>query len=171
MADLIPFGDRSPVVPASAFVARNATLIGDVRLGEHASVFSGAVLRGDMDAITVGDNTNLQDGVIVHVDDGRPAIIGADVSVGHGAVIHGCTIERGCLIGIRATVLNGAVIGEGSLVAAGAVVLEGTVIPPRSLVAGVPAKVRGELTDEQAARVARNSEIYVELAAQHAGLR
>jgi len=167
MAELIPFGDRAPVVPSTAFVARNATLIGDVRLGEHASVFYGAVLRGDMDSITVGENTNLQDGVIVHVDGGKPAVIGADVSVGHGAVIHGCTIEDGCLIGIRATVLNGAVVGAGSLVAAGAVVLEGTVIPPRSLVAGVPAKVRGELTDEQAARVGRNSEIYVELAARH----
>ncbi len=169
MAPLLRFDEHDPSVPATAWVADNATVIGDVRLGERSSVFYGAVLRGDMDSITVGDDTNLQDGVIVHVDTDRPTVIGANVSVGHGAVIHGCTIEDGCLIGIRATVLNGAVIGAGSLVAAGAVVLEGTVIPPRSLVAGVPAKVRGELTDEQARRVRRNSEIYVELSARHAG--
>ncbi len=169
MAPFLRFDAHAPSVPASAWVADNATLIGDVRLGERSSVFYGAVLRGDMDSITVGDDTNLQDGVIVHVDTDRPTVIGANVSVGHGAVVHGCTIEDGCLIGIRATVLNGAVIGAGSLVAAGAVVLEGMVIPPRSLVAGVPAKVRGELTDEQAERVRRNSEIYVELSARHAG--
>ena len=170
MATLLTFDDRTPRIPDSAWAAPNATLIGDVTLGERASVFYGAVLRGDMDAIMLGDDSNLQDGVIVHVDAGRPAVIGANVSVGHGAVIHGCTIEDGALIGIRATVLNGAVIGAGSLVAAGAVVLEGTVIPPRSLVAGVPAKVRGELSDEQAERVRRNSEVYVALSARHAAL-
>lgn len=170
MALIITIGGQTPSVPDSAFVAPNATLIGEVSLGERSSVFYGAVLRGDTDSISLGDDSNLQDGVIVHVDDGEPVVIGANVSVGHGAVIHGCTIEDGCLIGMRATVLNGAVIGAGSLVAAGAVVLEGTVIPPRSLVAGVPAKVRGELSDEQAERVRENSVIYVELAARHAAL-
>lgn len=167
---LIDFEGSSPSVPPSAWVADSATLLGDVRLGEHASVFYGAVLRADLDSITIGANSNLQDGVIAHVDTGSPMVIGEDVTVGHGAILHGCTVEDGCLIGIRATVLNGAVIGAGSLIAAGAVVLEGTVIPPRSLVAGVPGKVRGELTDEQAERVRANSGSYVELSARHAAL-
>ena len=167
---IIAFDGSTPSVPDSAWVAPNATLIGKVTLGENSSVFYGAVLRGDSDSISLGENSNLQDGVIVHVDEGKPTIIGANVGVGHGAVLHGCTIEDGALIGIRATVLNGAVIGAGSLVAAGAVVLEGTVIPPRSLVAGVPAKVRGELTEEQSARVAINAPSYVELSKKHAAL-
>lgn len=168
MAPIITFAGRTPSVPESAWVAQNATLIGDVRLGERSSVFYGSVLRADFESISLGNDSNLQDGVLVHVDADKPAIVGANVSVGHGAVIHGCTVEDGCLIGIRATVLNGAVIGAGSLVAAGAVVLEDTVIPPRSLVVGVPAKVRGELTDEQAERVRLNSLVYVDLAARHA---
>jgi len=170
MALILAFDGFTPAVPASAWVAPNATLIGNVTLGENSSVFYGAVLRADMSSITLGAGSNLQDGVIVHVDTDKPAIIGANVGVGHGAVLHGCTVEDGALIGIRATVLNGAVIGAGSLVAAGAVVLEGTVIPPHSLVAGVPAKVRGELTTEQSARVAMNGPQYVELSAKHAAL-
>lgn len=170
MALILDFDGSSPAVPASAWVAPNATLVGNVTLGENSSVFYGAVLRADMSYITLGAGSNLQDGVIVHVDTDKPAIIGANVGVGHGAVLHGCTVEDGALIGIRATVLNGAVVGAGSLVAAGAVVLEGMVIPPNSLVAGVPAKVRGELTPEQSARVAMNAPQYVELAAKHAAL-
>src|SRR5687768_7007062 len=115
MALVIPFDGVSPSVPASAWVAPNATLVGNVTLGERASVFYGAVLRGDMDAISIGDDTNLQDNVTMHVDDGVPATVGARVSVGHAAVLHGCTVEDDCLIGMSATVLNGAVIGAGSL--------------------------------------------------------
>ncbi|CAN5295675.1 gamma carbonic anhydrase family protein [soil metagenome] len=170
MALILDFDGSTPSVPDSAWVAPNATLIGRVTLGENSSVFYGAVLRADMSYITLGAGSNLQDGVIVHVDSDKPAVIGANVGVGHGAVLHGCTVEDGALIGIRATVLNGAVIGAGSLVAAGAVVLEGTVIPPNSLVAGVPAKVRGELTPDQSARVAKNAPEYVELAAKHSAL-
>ena len=107
---------------------------------------------------------------MVHCDHGTPTIVGQRVSVGHSAVLHGCTIEDDCLIGMNATVLNGAVIGAGSLVAAGAVVLEGTIIPPRSLVAGVPAKVRRELTDDEVAEVTANAENYVELSRKHAAL-
>jgi carbonic anhydrase/acetyltransferase-like protein (isoleucine patch superfamily) len=161
MALLVRIGDAVPSVPESAWVAPNATLIGSVTLAEGASVFYGAVLRGDVDSITLGAGSNIQDNVVVHCDAGKPTTIGASVSVGHAAVLHGCTIEDGVLIGMGATVLNLAVIGEGSLVAAGAVVLEGTVVPPGSLVAGVPAKVRRELTEEERAGIRDNAERYL----------
>src|SRR5690606_14792807 len=122
------------------------------------------------DAIVLGAGSNLQDNVVVHVDEGVPTHIGSGVSVGHGAVVHGCTIEDDCLIGMNATVLNSAVIGRESLVAAGALVLEGTVIPPRSLVAGVPAKVRRELSDEEVAGIRRNADGYRMLSARHRDL-
>jgi len=167
MPIIVPFKGVRPTVAASAWVAPNATLAGAVTLGERASVFYGAVLRGDMDSITIGDDTNLQDNVTVHVDTGVPTVVGARVSVGHAAVLHGCIIEDDCLIGMSATVLNRAVIGTGSLVAAGSVVLEDTVIPPRSLVAGVPAKVRRAITDDEFAKIQRNYRSYLELSAAH----
>ena len=167
MPIIVPFNGVSPTVAASAWVAPNATIAGDVTVGERASVFYGAVLRGDMDSITIGDDTNLQDNVTVHVDTGVPTVVGARVSVGHAAVLHGCIIEDDCLIGMSATVLNRAVIGTGSLVAAGSVVLEDTVIPPRSLVAGVPAKVRRAITDDEFAKIQRNYRSYLELSAAH----
>ncbi len=142
-------------------------MIGRAEIAAGASVFYGAVVRADMDRISLGAGSNLQDNVAVHTDTGFPTVIGAGVSVGHSAVIHGCTVEDHCLIGMSATVLNGAVIGEGSLVAAGAVVLEGTVIPPRSLVAGVPGKVRRQLNDDEYAHVVANAEEYLALAAGH----
>ncbi|PZQ92030.1 MAG: gamma carbonic anhydrase family protein [Leifsonia xyli] len=171
MSLILPFGDRAPQLDATAWVAPNATLVGDVALHPESSVFYGAVLRADSDRITLGAGSNLQDNVVVHVDEGVPTTIGAGVSVGHGAVVHGCTIEDDCLIGMNATVLNRAVIGRESLVAAGALVLEGSVIPPRSLVAGVPAKVRRELSDEEVAGIRRNAEHYRELSALHRELR
>lgn len=161
---MIPFQGVQPTVDPSAFVADGATLIGDVTIGPGASVWFGAVMRGDTDHLELGERSNLQDNAVVHADPGSPAIIGAGVSIGHGAVVHGCRIEDDCLIGMNATVLNRAVIGRESLVAAGAVVLEGTVVPPRSLVAGVPAKVRRELTDDEVAGIRRNGENYVERA-------
>lgn len=164
---VLPFGDDTPTVDPAAWLAPTAVVIGQATIAADASVFYGAVVRADMDAITLGAGSNLQDNVVVHTDFGFPAVIGTGVSVGHAAVVHGCTIEDDCLIGMNATVLNGAVIGAGSLVAAGAVVLEGTRIPPRSLVAGVPGKVRRELTDEECARVVANAEHYRQLAAQH----
>ncbi len=167
MALIVAFEGSSPEVPDSAWLAPNATLAGRITLGERVSVFYGVVLRADMDAITIGDETNLQDNVTMHVDTGSPATIGARVSVGHGAILHGCTVEDDCLIGMGATVLNRAVIGSGSLVAAGSVVLEGSVIPPRSLVAGVPAKVRREITDEEFGKIQRNYRSYLELGAAH----
>lgn len=167
MAHLIPLAGQSPAVPESAWLAPTATLIGDVTLGDRASVFYGAVLRADMDRIVIGDRTNLQDNVIMHVDSGSPAIIGSGVTVGHGAILHGCTVEDGCLIGMGSIIMNRVVIGTGSLVAAGTLIMEGTVVPPRSLIAGVPGKVRRQLTDEEHAGVLKSSETYLEISAKH----
>ena len=166
---LLPFGDTEPVVAETAWIAGNATLVGRVTVRAGASVWFGAVMRGDTDDLELGEGSNLQDNVVVHADPGSPAIIGAGVSVGHGAVIHGCRIEDGCLIGMNATVLNRAIVGAESLVAAGSVVLEDTVIPPRSLVAGVPAKVRRPLTDDEVAAMKLNADTYVARAALYAG--
>lgn len=167
MAHLIPFRGRTPSIGDSAFTAPTASIIGDVALGAFASIFYGASVRADTAPITIGAGTNLQDNVVVHADPGYAASIGERVSVGHSAVVHGCTIEDDCLIGMSATVMNGAVIGACSLVAAGAVVLEGTVVPPRSLVAGVPAKVRRELDDDEIDAIRANAERYRDLAQEH----
>jgi carbonic anhydrase/acetyltransferase-like protein (isoleucine patch superfamily) len=161
------FGGKEPVIAGDAWVAPTAMVVGAVTLGTESSVFFGAVLRADVDSIIVGDGSNIQDNVSIHCDSGYPTIIGRNVSVGHAAVIHGCTVEDDCLIGMNATVLTGAVIGTQSLVAAGAVVLEGTIIPPRSLVAGVPAKVRRELTDDEVAGIERNASHYRQLRLEH----
>ncbi|MBM9468018.1 gamma carbonic anhydrase family protein [Nakamurella leprariae] len=163
----IAIDGSSPEVDASAWVAPNATLIGAVTLGADSGVFYTAVVRADQAPITIGAGSNLQDGVVVHADPAFPATIGSGVSVGHRAVLHGCTVEDTCLIGMGAIVLNGAVIGTGSLVAAGAVVLEGTVIPPHSLVAGVPGKVRRQLTDDEHQKVVLNATHYVGLTRAH----
>lgn len=158
---ILPFDDHVPDVHPDAWLAPTAILIGKVRVAADASIWFGAVLRGDIDEIVVGPRSNVQDNVVMHTEHGSPAVLGADVSVGHGAVVHGCTVEDGCLIGMNASVLTGAVVGRESLVAAGAVVLEGTVVPPRSLVAGVPAKVRRPLTDDEVAAIRGNAERYV----------
>jgi carbonic anhydrase/acetyltransferase-like protein (isoleucine patch superfamily) len=170
MAPLYAFAGDTPAVHESAFVAPTASIIGNATLAQDSSAFYGVSVRADTAAITVGVGSNLQDNVVLHADPGFPCSVGAGVSVGHAAVVHGCTVEDHCLIGMGATVLNGAVIGTGSLVAAGAVVLEGTVVPPRSLVAGVPAKVRRELTDDESDGVRQNAARYVELARAHRGL-
>ncbi len=162
-------GIDAPSVDESAFVAAGAVLVGNVRLEAGSSVWYNAVLRAEAEPIVLGAGSNLQDTVVCHVDRGYPLTVGRGVSVGHGAVLHGCTIEDDCLVGMSATVLNGAVIGAGSLVAAGAVVLEGTVVPPGSLVAGVPAKVRRELSDEERAGVRRNGEAYLRHTDLHRG--
>lgn len=160
---LIPFGSHEPLVPGTAFVAENATLVGQVTLGANSVVMFGAVVRADRDAIHLGEGSNLQDNAVVHGDPGFPAHIGAGVSIGHAAIVHGATIEDDCLIGMNATVLNGAVVGRGSLVAAGSVVLEGTIIPPGSLVAGFPGKVMRDLTEEEKQAIRHNALTYQEL--------
>jgi carbonic anhydrase/acetyltransferase-like protein (isoleucine patch superfamily) len=163
----ITFDGHTPVVDATAFVAPNATLIGRVTLAANSSVFYGSVLRGDTDSISIGEGSNIQDNVSMHTDRGLQLVVGSGVSIGHGAVVHGCVIEDDCLIGMGATILNRAVIGTGSLIAAGAVVLEDTVIPPGSLVAGVPAKVRRELSAEEREGVKLNAAHYLELSRAH----
>lgn len=161
MALILPFDGHEPQIDPEAWLAPNASVIGRVRVAADANVWFGAVMRGDIAEIVLGARSNLQDNAVIHTEAGNPTIIGDDVSIGHGAIVHGCVVEDGCLIGMNATVLNGAVIGANSLVAAGALVLEGTVIPPRSLVAGVPAKVRRELTDDEVAGLYGNSARYV----------
>ena len=151
----------------TAFIHESAIVLGNVTLGEHASVWPGAVLRGDIARIEIGDESNVQDGAILHCDEGIPCLVGKRVTIGHGAVVHGAIVEDGALIGIGAIVLNNARIGAGSLVAAGAVVAEGMVVPPNSLVLGVPAKVKGPLSDEQRARVADGYSSYLKYAARH----
>jgi carbonic anhydrase/acetyltransferase-like protein (isoleucine patch superfamily) len=148
-------GGREPRVDEAAFVAPTATVIGDVTLGAGASVWYGAVVRGDVERITVGAHSNVQDNCTLHADPGFPVSVGERVSIGHNAVVHG------------ATVLNGAVIGAGSLVAAQALVPQGMQVPPGSLVAGVPAKVRRELTEEERQGITLNGTMYAELAAAH----
>ncbi len=150
-----------------AFVASTAVVLGDVRLGRDASVWFGAIVRGDCAAISVGARTNVQDGAILHADTGVPNDIGADVTIGHAAVVHGRSVGDGTLIGIGAVILGGAVIGEGCIIAAGAIVKENAVIPPRSLVAGVPGKIVRAVRDEEAAQLREHSRHYVELALSH----
>lgn len=161
---LIPFAGHNPQVSETAFVAHSASLIGRVTVESGAVVLFGAVVRGDLEPIVLGERSNLQDNAVIHTDLGHPVRIGREVSIGHGAIVHGATVEDQCLIGMGAVVLNGAVIGEGSLVAAGAVVLEDTVIPPGSLVAGVPGKVRRALSADELQHIVDNAQSYVTLA-------
>ena len=155
-------GAHVPHIPESAYVAPEAVVIGRVTLGEHACVLPCAVIRGDNDTITLGDNTNVQDGAVLHVDPGYPMSIGANVTIGHQAMLHGCTIGDGTLIGIQSIILNKAIIGRDCLVAAGAVVLEGKAFPDRSLVVGAPARLHRSLTDADLASLRRAADVYVE---------
>ena len=141
MATLITVNDHTPAIDETAFVAETAVLAGDVRLGPRASVWFGSVLRSELESITIGADSNVQDLSVIHTDPGSPVVLGDRVTVGHRVVLHGCTIEDDALIGMGAVVLNGAVIGRGAVVAAGAVVTAGTQVPEMALVAGVPAKV------------------------------
>lgn len=153
---LYKYMDVIPEIHETAYVAPTAAVIGDVAIGAGASVWFGAVLRGDIDVIRIGAGSSIQDNVTIHVTGGiYPTIVGEDVVVGHGAVLHGCIIENRALIGMGATILDNAIIGSGSIVAAGALVLEGQQVPPNSLVAGVPATVRRQLKAEDKANMDR----------------
>ncbi|OAN40870.1 gamma carbonic anhydrase family protein [Microbacterium sp. H83] len=167
-ASVLALPGTAPSIDAEAFVADGARIIGDVALASGASVWYNAVLRGDSAAIVIGEGSNVQDNVSVHVDVDHPVRVGARVSIGHNAVVHGCSIGDGSLIGMGAVVLSGAVVGSGCLVAGGAVVLGGAVIPDGSLVAGVPAKVRRSLSDEERDGLLRNAEIYLAHLSTHA---
>ncbi|WP_221358564.1 gamma carbonic anhydrase family protein [Streptomyces beigongshangae] len=160
-------GGKEPRIDAEAFAAPTSVVIGDVVLRPGASLWYGAVLRADCGPIVIGADSNVQDNCTLHVDPGFPVTVGERVSIGHNAVVHGATVEDGCLVGMGATVLNGAVIGAGSLVAAQALVPQGMRVPPGSLVAGVPAKVKRELTDEEREGISLNGALYVELAKAH----
>ncbi len=151
-----------PKVAASAYIDPSAQVIGDVVIGERSSVWPNATLRGDVNAIRIGEETNVQDNSVLHVDEGHfPLTLGNRVTVGHSVVLHGCTVEDECLIGIGAIVLNGATVGAGSVIAAGAVVPEGMQIPAGSMVMGVPAKIRREVTAEEKDRFRVNAQHYV----------
>jgi carbonic anhydrase/acetyltransferase-like protein (isoleucine patch superfamily) len=165
--NLLPHGDAFPEVADSAWVAPGAYVVGDVHLGEESSVWYGAVLRGDTEPIRIGARTNIQDGCVLHADPGYPALIGEDCVIGHKAIVHGCEIENGCLVGMGAIILNGARIGEGSIVAAGALVPENKEFPAKSLIVGIPAKPVKEVTEEQTEDIARGVRTYVERAASH----
>jgi carbonic anhydrase/acetyltransferase-like protein (isoleucine patch superfamily) len=157
----------TPSVAPDAYVADSATVLGRVTLGPKASVWFGASVRGDNDAIVIGAGSNVQDGAVLHVDPGFPLKIGERVSIGHQVMLHGCTIGDGALVGIQAIVLNGALIGEQSLVGAGALVTEGKQFPPRSLILGAPAKVVRELTDKDLLMLKAAADSYIERSARY----
>ena len=165
-------GDRKPVLGPDAWVAPNATVIGDVRLGDNASIWWNAVVRGDNDTITIGAGSNIQDGSVLHVDAGVPLTVGANVTVGHQVMLHGCTIGDESLIGIKSVILNRAVIGRPCIIGANSLIPEGKVIPERSLVMGSPGKVVRQLSDDEVARLLMAAEGYVENARRYrAGLQ
>lgn len=166
-ASVIALPLRAPEIAPDVFVADGARVIGAVALEAGSSVWYNAVLRADSSSITIGAGSNVQDNVSVHVDSGHPTVIGRDVSIGHNAVVHGCRIGDGSLVGMGALVLSGAVIGSGCLIAGGAVVLGGTEIPDGSLVAGVPARVRRALSEDEKAGLIGNARSYREHVAAH----
>ena len=159
---LRPHRGRLPRVHPSAYIDDSAQVIGEVEIGEESSVWMSVVIRGDVNWIRIGRRSNVQDGTIIHVmRDTHPTVIGDDVTIGHAAVIHGCTIEDRVLVGMGAIILNGARIGTGSIVAAGALVVEGMEVPPRSLVMGSPGKVKRPLRDEEVATIQMYADRYV----------
>lgn len=168
MVTIRPFGGTHPRIHPTALVMEGATVIGDVEIGEESSLFPGVVVRGDVHRVRIGRRTNLQDGTVVHVTGGaHPTEVGDDVTVGHRAVIHGCTLSDRCLIGMGAILLDGAVVGSDSLVGAGALLTPGMVVPPGTLVLGSPAKVKRPLTKEELAHLLESAAHYVELAARY----
>ena len=160
-------GDKKPVIPASCYVSEEATIIGDVRLGENVSILPGAVLRGDNEPITIGDGSNVQDNSVLHTDPGCPIDIGKGVTIGHLVMLHGCTVGDGSLIGVAAVVLNKSVIGKQSLVGAGAVVTEGKTFPDRAVIFGSPAKAAREVTEDNVNRLRLSAESYVRRGSQY----
>jgi gamma-carbonic anhydrase len=159
---LRPYRQQWPDVHPTAFVDQSAQVIGRVTIGEASSLWMHVVVRGDVHTIRIGARSNIQDGTVVHVmRDTHPTVVGDDVTIGHGALIHGCTIEDRCLIGMGAILLNGAVIGSDSIVAAGTLIPEGQVVPPRSLVMGSPGKVRRPLTEAEVASILDYAQRYV----------
>ncbi|RQW03896.1 MAG: gamma carbonic anhydrase family protein [Calditrichaeota bacterium] len=162
------YKDKKPKAEKIAFDAPNCAIIGEVAIGEGASVWFGATIRADVAPVTIGKNTNIQDNATVHVSHGNPTVIGDEVTVGHNAVVHGCTIGNRCLIGMGAVVLDQAVIGDGSVVGAGALVTQGKRFPPRSLIVGSPAKAVALISDDQYEKLIESAQTYVTLAIETA---
>jgi carbonic anhydrase/acetyltransferase-like protein (isoleucine patch superfamily) len=160
---------RPELVDPTAYIAPGAVVLGNVTLGAESSVWFGAVIRGDTDAIKIGRQTNIQDGCVLHADEGVPCAIGDRVTVGHAAIVHGAMVEDDCLIGMRAVVMNGAKIGKGSVVAVGSVVLEGMEVPPGSVVMGQPARIKRQVTEQDFARIRHAAEHYVAAAKVYCG--
>lgn len=154
------FESTRRVIDPTVFIARTATLTGNVTIAAHASIWFGAVLRGDMGTITIGENSNIQDNAVVHVDFGFDTVIGRNVSVGHSAIVHGATIADNCIIGMHSTILNGATIGENCIIAAGALILEGQHVPANSVVMGMPGKVKKSADEKTIEHIRKNWEIY-----------
>lgn len=159
---LLDYGGNSPDVAPDAFIAEGARVIGKVSIGEGASIWFNAVLRGDKDRIVIGRRTNVQDNATIHLDPGKPTIVGDGVTIGHAAIVHGCTVEENCLIGMGSTILSGARIGRDTIVGAHALVTENKEIPPGSLVLGVPAKVVRQLTPEEIEGIRKSAQGYYE---------
>jgi carbonic anhydrase/acetyltransferase-like protein (isoleucine patch superfamily) len=164
---ILTLAGRAPRIAASAYIAPSADVIGSVDLGENSSVWFQCVLRGDIEPIRVGANSNIQDGTVIHTMKGAPAIVGDGVTVAHRVVLHGCTVENHCLIGMGSVLLNHVHVGEGSIVAAGALVAENTVIPPRSLYMGVPARLRREVTEDELAFIKMHANHYLQYKASY----
>lgn len=164
------FQGIKPTIPQSCFIEDTAVVIGDVRIGEHCSVWFNAVIRGDVHYIRIGHRTNVQDLCMLHVThDTHPLIIGNEVTVGHSVVLHGCTIHDRVLVGMGAIIMDGAVIGEDCVVGAGALITEGTIVPPKSLILGSPAKVKRAVTDKELAWIRESADNYVTYARQYLG--
>ena len=158
------FEDKFPVVHPTAFVAENATVIGDVEIGEDSSIWFGSVVRGDVNFIRIGERTNIQDNCVIHVSGGtHPTVLGNEITVGHRVLLHGCTVDDRCLIGMGAILMDGVHVGEECLVGAGSLLTPGTIVPPRSLVIGSPARVKRELTSDEIAFLDRSWRNYTEL--------
>ena len=164
---LLVYEGRSPSIAEDVFIAEGAMVIGDVTIGAGSSVWYNAVLRGDIAPIRVGRGSNVQDGAVLHVDEGAPCVIGDDVVIGHGAVVHSATVGDRALVAMHATLLSGSVVGAESIVGANALVAEGKEFPPRSLIVGVPGKVLREVTDEQVAASLANARRYAGSAQDH----
>ena len=158
---LFSLQDKQPQLAENVWIAPNATIIGDVRLGANASIWWNATIRGDNDPIHIGANTNIQDGSVLHTDEGVPMHIGNNVTVGHLVMLHGCTVGDGSLIGIGSVILNRAVIGKESIVGANTLIAEGKVFPERSLIVGSPGKVVRQLSDDEVARLKASADHYV----------
>jgi carbonic anhydrase/acetyltransferase-like protein (isoleucine patch superfamily) len=167
LPSVIALGQDRPNLSGTAFIAPGAVLIGRVTIGAEASVWYGAVLRADRDTISVGERSNVQDGCVMHADPGVPLSVGSDVTIGHNATLHGCTVEDLVLIGMGAIVLNGARVGRYSIIAAGTVLAEGQHVQEGVLVAGVPGRVRRDLSEAERAAIERNAATYVELSQRH----